>query len=76
MFRLDCAACYGCVFVSFVCLQKADYTERRYTLIRSKMNIHKINISSLFLDELLHVDVNLFYPDVNLRLFPIAVFLR
>jgi len=52
-------------------------TERQYTLIRSKMNIHKMNISSLqLLDQLLHVDVNLFYPDVKLRLFPIAVFFR
>ena len=60
-----------------VLLQNVNDTERQYTLIRSKMNIHKMNISSLQLvDQLLHVDVNMFYPNVKLRLFPIAVFFQ
>jgi len=59
-----------------VILQDANDSDRRYKLIRSKMNIHKINISSLLANQLLHVDISVFYPDTSLRLFPIAVFFQ
>jgi len=59
-----------------IILQNASDSERQYKLIRSKMNVHKINISSLPADQLLHIDIRMFYPDTNLRLFPITVFFR
>jgi len=40
------------------------------------MNVHRINISSLPSDQSLHIDVSVMFPDVNLRLFPITLFLR
>jgi len=67
------------MFVVFIWLQKANDTERKYKLLVSKMNMHKINISSLLADELqqlLHFDIHMFYPDVTLRLFPVALILR
>jgi len=59
-----------------ITVQNANDSERRYSLIRSQMNVHKVNVTSLPADQLLHVDINMFYPDTSLRLFPITIFLQ
>lgn len=62
--------------MSSVMQQNANESERQYKLSRSRMNVHKINISSLPTDQLLHLDITISYPDTSLRLFPITVFFR